>query len=594
MPFESTSLPTSASQAALQRRSHLRLWQWVVVLLSVGLTLVVWRYLDGRVREDNQALFEREAQHVIAIVTDRLHTYEEALRGGVSAIDMLGHPPSRDEWQAFADSLRLHEVAPGATGIGVIQYVPREQIANYLQLRRSEYPGYDIHPAVTRDYAYPIAHIEPVDRNWEAIGLDIAHESMRRTAANLSRNQQTSQATGPINLVQAERTMAGFLLFAPFQLPANDIATAIDGFVYAPFNVSELIDGALATEDRIIDFAVYDDGEMIYGIADRQSGPLSTSMVLPVYGREWRFDLSSAPTFPISANESSVPTMVLIGGLTLSGLLFALLLGLNRANRQAIVVAEDMTEAFRVSHSALSQSNEDLEKFAALAAHDLRTPLRGIASLTEYLEDDLHDYFEQTNARPDVARNLGRIRERIEKLDCYLRGLLDYSTSGSEQGEAHPFSVAKYAQELRHHLELTPEQLLVSAGEKPIMVDPHRLRSVISRLVCNAAEHHDGTCTPIIHISVETTDEHYRITIKDNGPGIPEPFRERAFKPFEVLTGHDDPTHVGVGLAIARRITESAGGRLILLPAQSRGCQFVIEWPSREQSGSSTNEKLVA
>ena len=594
MPYESTQMPTLASQTALQRRSHLRLWQWLVVLFSMGLTLFVWRYLDGRADGENRALFEREAQHVVAIIADRLHTYEEALRGGVAAINMLGHPPERDEWQAFADSLHLHTGAPGATGIGVIQYVPREQIADFLRLRRREYPDNEIHTAVTRDYAYPIAHIEPVDRNWQAVGLDIAHESMRRTAANLSRNQQTSQATGPINLVQAEQTMAGFLLFAPFRLPASDTAMAVDGFVYAPFNVSELIDDALGTEDRIIDFAIHDDNEQIYGVADDTSSPLSTTIVLPVYGRDWRFELTNAPTFPILANETYVPTIVLIGGLTLSGLLLALLLGLNRANRHAIVVAEDMTAAYRVSHSALSRSNEDLENFAALAAHDLRTPLRGIASLTEYLEEDLHNYFEQANAEPDVARNLSRIRERIEKLDCYLRGLLDYSTSGSEQGEAHPFSVAKYAQELRNHFDLAPEQLLVSNAENPIVVDPHRLRTVISQLVCNAADHHDNASKLIIHVSVETTDELYRISVKDNGPGIPEQFRERAFKPFEVLTGQDDPSHVGVGLAIARRITESAGGRLILLPAQGRGCHFVIEWPSRGQSGSSTNEKLVA
>ncbi|RYE90164.1 MAG: PAS domain S-box protein, partial [Myxococcales bacterium] len=80
---------------------------------------------------------------------------------------------------------------------------------------------------------------------------------------------------------------------------------------------------------------------------------------------------------------------------------------------------------------ALTRSNQELDQFAYVASHDLKTPLRGIANLSQWIEDDLAE-----QASPDLRRHLTLLRDRAKRLDALIDGILDYSRAGRVRGQA--------------------------------------------------------------------------------------------------------------------------------------------------------------
>ena len=110
--------------------------------------------------------------------------------------------------------------------------------------------------------------------------------------------------------------------------------------------------------------------------------------------------------------------------------------------------------------------------------------------------------------------------------------------------------------------------------ECPVAVDARRMEQVFRNLFENALDATDGPLT--ITVSCECTCDAINVTVHDDGPGVPESYRDKLFEAFTTTK----PTGTGLGLAICRRTVEAHGGRLRLLPAQS-GAKFMIQLPLR-------------
>ncbi|WP_337136304.1 CHASE domain-containing protein, partial [Staphylococcus aureus] len=100
---------------------------------------------------------------------------------------MYQAPASRADWKIFADQFDVPRHFPGINGIGVIHYVPDNKIKRYLEWQRKQLSEYVPHPARTASEYWPITYIEPMQNNLKAVGLDMAHENNRYTAAKNAR-----------------------------------------------------------------------------------------------------------------------------------------------------------------------------------------------------------------------------------------------------------------------------------------------------------------------------------------------------------------------------------------------------------------------
>lgn len=354
--------------AKLKRHGRLHWYHWLVVIGSLILTLSAWHITKTQIEERNSRRFERAAAQLVELVKERMQKYEDALWAGVAAIHSQSHGIDYLEWKRFADTLQLEKKYPGINGIGVIYYVPPEKLDAYLEEQRALRPDYKIHPPHTQNEYWPITYIEPVDTNAKAVGLDMAHETNRWTAAKKARDTGTAQITGPITLVQDAKKTPGFLFYAPFYAKSqlDSIAERQQhyiGNVYAPFIMRKLMDGVLEQDKRMVNVRILDGTNILHDEQqpekkDYDAAPLfSKTIAMQMYGRPWEFRIYSAASFR-ALTKNNQPTMILVGGLLIDVMLLALFLVLARSNKKALTLAEKMSDSATSLQEAMENAVE--------------------------------------------------------------------------------------------------------------------------------------------------------------------------------------------------------------------------------------------
>lgn len=222
----------------------------------------------------------------------------------------------------------------------------------------------------------------------------------------------------------------------------------------------------------------------------------------------------------------------------------------------------------------LRQANSNLEEFTYAASHDLKSPLHGISDLVEWIVEDLGGTEPQ-----EVTRNLGRIRDRIQRLERVIDELLAYARAGTNFTDAMQMDPQVL---LTNILELLPRPagIVVSLQimARPFVTNKTPLESVLRNLINNAVKHHDLP-NGAIAISVIDVGRYCVFTVKDDGPGIPPASQERVFRIFQTLA-NEAREHSGIGLALSKRLAEAHGGWIKLeSTAGVRGTAFHVWWP---------------
>lgn len=238
-----------------------------------------------------------------------------------------------------------------------------------------------------------------------------------------------------------------------------------------------------------------------------------------------------------------------------------------------LAVITDISERKRLELS-LQQANAHMEEFTYVASHDLKSPLRGIADLVEWIGEDLDE-----NTSQAVRKNLDRMQVRIKRMERLVEDLLLYARAGKRNTELVPVDLAELIKGIIEMHPVPPEfELQTDIRLHQITAARTPLETVLRNLFTNALKHHDGQA-PQIYISAEADGNFGRFIVKDNGPGIPSAARERVFRLFQTLSGSES-SGSGIGLAVAKRMTESHGGKIQLLENKDeRGATFEVLWP---------------
>jgi len=245
-------------------------------------------------------------------------------------------------------------------------------------------------------------------------------------------------------------------------------------------------------------------------------------------------------------------------------------------------VNEQLTRELALRRSAeteLEKRNEELERYAYAASHDLKAPLRGIDHLAQWIEEDLGEH-----ATGEVRENVGLLRGRVRRMESLLDDMLEYSRSGWVDSETAEVDTVALLDEV---VELTDAPAgfgIRGEGGLPrfrTAVSP--LKQVFLNLVGNAIKHHDRT-EGTVRVSARDLGPEYEFRVEDDGPGIPPELREKAFGIFQTLRARDEVEGSGIGLAMVKRLVESQGGSIRLEQgADGRGCVVLFTWPKAER-----------
>ena len=272
---------------------------------------------------------------------------------------------------------------------------------------------------------------------------------------------------------------------------------------------------------------------------------------------------------------------LLIGGLTLLLLLAAsaaaFLVVANRKSALLLRQRDGAQSALNSSIKALKDTNAELEQFAYVASHDLREPLRTITSFATLLERSLG-----SNLTQDQMDYMGFIRDGTKRMNQLILDLLELSRVGHSENMAENVKLREMVDIALQNLSLAIEESKATITLPPSMPSvtcaPREMTRVFQNLIANAIKYSDPARPPQIELRVEPIKDGLRITLDDNGIGIPPNQAERVFQIFQRLHNKNDyGGGTGIGLAVCKKIVERHHGKIWVEPNPSGiGSRFVF------------------
>lgn len=248
---------------------------------------------------------------------------------------------------------------------------------------------------------------------------------------------------------------------------------------------------------------------------------------------------------------------------------------LARADAEVRRLNAELEQRVRERTVELTRANEELKQFAYAASHDLREPLRTIASYTQLLERRYTSLLDD-----DGLEFMKYITESVQRMDILLNDLLAYSHQLKSQESFGPVSAEAV---LAGVLMMLDSSIKASGAEithdqlPEVFSDFVQLGQVFQNLLSNAIKYR-SEAPPRVHISAEETDDGFVFSVADNGIGIDARYHEQIFGIFKRLHGREFPG-TGIGLALVKRIVERHGGRVWVESEPDKGAIFKFTIP---------------
>ncbi len=222
----------------------------------------------------------------------------------------------------------------------------------------------------------------------------------------------------------------------------------------------------------------------------------------------------------------------------------------------------------------LNKRKQEMDQFAYVASHDLKAPLRAIANLSVWIEEDLSGQLP-----PENLRQLQLLRGRVNRMEGLINGLLEYSRVGRTQAAIQTVNVAELLNEIIDSLAPPSTfSIEIAPGMPTLKTQRLILMQVFANLLSNAIKHHDRP-DGHIKISVKDLGRCYQFSVTDDGPGIAPEYHEKIFIIFQTLQARDTKENTGIGLSIVKKIVETEGGTINVQSQEGHGATFCFTWP---------------
>jgi len=231
-------------------------------------------------------------------------------------------------------------------------------------------------------------------------------------------------------------------------------------------------------------------------------------------------------------------------------------------NRQLQLVAE------------LAAVNQELKDFAYIVSHDLKAPLRGIASIADWVINDYGDRLDD-----DGKNMLTLMSERVRRMNDLIDGVLQYSRVGRVKEEKSMVDL----QTLVHNVidAIAPPngiKIVIDTELPKLIAEKTRMQQLFQNLISNAIKYIDKPDGEI-HVGHSENNGFWEFYVSDTGVGIEERHFDKIFQIFQTLVPRDQSESTGVGLAIAKKIVEMYGGKIWVKSEINKGSTFYFTLP---------------
>lgn len=633
------------------------IWRWSriglpLLVMAAGLlcTALAVIQLKSQIERAEAERFETLVTERLDVIDDRIDTYVALLRGAAGFMS-ASSSVTADEFAAYVERLRLRELYQGVQGIGYARaFRPEQRDAVAREMRERGVPNFTVRPEGPRDFYSSIVFLEPGDeRNQAAFGFDMFSEPVRRAAMEQARDTGLRAASGKVVLAQEidRDKQSGFLIYLPlYSTPLGRIPPTVEerrralvGWIYSPFRAGDLFSRAFAQRGRTgeLQVSVYDgttpsEDALLYrsstGSAQVETGRAVTR-ALDVTEHRWTLVFERTDAFVPDSNRKLLP-LIGGGGIVTTLLLFGAALGQTRAT----AMAEDTREQLRemnaslehrvdertaqlesarsaletlnrnlesivdVRTSDLKAANDEIQRFAYIVSHDLRSPLVNVMGFTSELQvarETISKFYEEmTQKLPDAVNRdvkdaievelpeaIDFIRSSTAKMDRLINAILRLSREGGRVLTPEPIRLKDMLEAtgrtLAHQLQ-DAEATLEVENLPDLVSDRLALEQIFTNLLENAVKYLASGRPGRIRVRGWKEGSTVFIDVEDNGRGIDPKDHARVFDLFRRSGAQDRPGE-GIGLAHVRALVRRLGGSITLNSSLGEGATFRVSLP---------------
>jgi signal transduction histidine kinase len=257
--------------------------------------------------------------------------------------------------------------------------------------------------------------------------------------------------------------------------------------------------------------------------------------------------------------------------------------------KKAEEAMEKLNKKLETAVKQLTFANTELQEYAHITAHDLKAPLRAIATLANWLATDYADLFDE-QGKHQVELMIGR----TQRMSNHIDSILKYSEVGRSEGEQTNIDLNSLVNDIisiiapPEHIEIT-----IQPNLPVIFADKTRIIQLFQNLLTNAIKYNDKSQGKI---EISCTDENsfWEFSIADNGVGIEEKHFKKIFKIFQTLAPRDQIESTGIGLSLVKKIVELHHGRIWLQSKPGHGTRFFFTLPKEPRKQNNLKKTEIA
>jgi light-regulated signal transduction histidine kinase (bacteriophytochrome) len=230
----------------------------------------------------------------------------------------------------------------------------------------------------------------------------------------------------------------------------------------------------------------------------------------------------------------------------------------------------NLEQAVELRTEQLARSNRDLEEFASVVAHDLRSPLLTVSGYCQLLGDEYGDRLDANG-----HDYLGQIVAAAARMNRLIEDILEYSRVSRSLRPLQPVDMQSVLAQATANLEasIREHDARIEVGQMPTVVgDPTQLVQLVQNLIDNGIKFRRDE-TPCVRVNASRIADGWQFAVEDNGIGIAEEYFEQIFGTFRRLHRSEKPG-TGIGLAICKKIVERHRGRIWPVSTVGRGTTF--------------------
>ncbi|MFM8432609.1 MAG: sensor histidine kinase [Bacteroidota bacterium] len=227
----------------------------------------------------------------------------------------------------------------------------------------------------------------------------------------------------------------------------------------------------------------------------------------------------------------------------------------------------------RRMNDRLQSANKQLEEYVYIVSHDLKAPLRGLSSLSQFIEEELGEQITT-----EVYELLNMMKSRTDRMQQMIDGILHYSRMSNNRCDKETVDLNLLINNIID-LICPPSNVRIEYPDQlPVVeIEKIKIHEVLQNLILNAIKHNDKSDI-FIQIQFNENGNWYEFSVKDNGKGIKPEHQEKVFGLFQTLLPKDKSEGTGLGLTIVKKIVEQQEGRVSVESELGKGSSFKFTW----------------